>query len=103
MRGTGIFHDPNDLALMLVVGVCLGLYWLMETNQGMYRLLAYGGGTGGVFTVVDHHVIVPATLLLSVVTMCAAIVVAWAGWTGQMRLAFGAVTTVGDYHDDSGA
>ena len=36
----------------------------------------------------------PATLLLSVVTFCAAVVVCWAGWSGQMRLAFLAVTTV---------
>ncbi|MDB4889949.1 MAG: hypothetical protein JWL61_1804 [Gemmatimonadetes bacterium] len=77
-----------------MLGAVLLLILAWSYRLGMYRLLAYGGGNGGVFTVVDHHVIVPATLLLSVVTMCAAIVVAWAGWTGQMRLAFGAVTTV---------
>ncbi len=77
-----------------MLGAVLLLILAWSYRLGMYRLLAYGGGAGGVFTVVDHHVIVPATLLLSVVTMCAAIVVAWAGWTGQMRLAFGAVTTV---------
>ncbi|MEO8336828.1 MAG: UPF0182 family protein [bacterium] len=77
-----------------MLGAVLLLILAWSYRLGMYRLLAHGGGAGGVFTVVDHHVIVPATLLLSVVTMCAAIVVAWAGWTGQMRLAFGAVTTV---------
>jgi uncharacterized protein len=77
-----------------MLGAVLLLILSWSYRLGMYRLLANGGGAGGVFTIVDHHVIVPATLLLSVVTMCAAIVVAWAGWTGQMRLAFGAVTTV---------
>ncbi|MEO5814804.1 MAG: UPF0182 family protein [Gemmatimonadaceae bacterium] len=77
-----------------MLGAVLLLVLAWSYRLGMYRLLAYGGGAGGVFTIVDHRVIVPATLLLSVVTMCAAIVVAWAGWTGQMRLAFGAVTTV---------
>jgi hypothetical protein len=33
-------------------------------------------------------------LLLAVVTFCAALVVVWAGWSGQMRLAFLAVSTV---------
>lgn len=60
----------------------------------MYRLLAEGGGTGGVFTSIDHRVLVPAMLLLAVVTMCAALVVLWAGWSGQMRLAFLAVSVV---------
>jgi uncharacterized protein len=60
----------------------------------MYRLVATGEGTGGGFSAVDHRVLVPAMLLLSVVTFCAALVVCWAGWSGQMRLAFLAVTTV---------
>jgi uncharacterized membrane protein (UPF0182 family) len=60
----------------------------------MYRLVASGGGTGGVFTSIDHRVLVPAMLLLAVVTLCAALVVLWAGWSGQMRLAFLAVTAV---------
>ncbi|HET9013056.1 MAG TPA: UPF0182 family protein [Gemmatimonadaceae bacterium] len=60
----------------------------------MYRLVAAGGGTAGVFNSIDHLVLVPAMLLLAVVTLCAALVVLWAGWSGQMRLAFLAVTVV---------
>ena len=60
----------------------------------MYRLLAEGGGTAGVFTSIDHRVLVPAMLLLAVVTLCAALVVLWAGWSGQLRLAFLAVSVV---------
>ena len=70
----------------------LALAW--SYRLGMYRLLADGGGAGGAFTVIDHRVTVPATLVLSLVTLCAALVVLWAGWTGQMRLAFFAVSAV---------
>ena len=77
-----------------MLGAVLLLVLAWSYRLGMYRLLSFGGGTGGVVTFVDHRVIIPATLLLSVVTMCAAVVVAWAGWSGQMRLAFAAVTTV---------
>ncbi|MEO6527495.1 MAG: UPF0182 family protein [Gemmatimonadaceae bacterium] len=70
----------------------LALAW--SYRLGMYRLLADGGGSGGAFTAVDHRVTVPATLVLALVTLCAALVVLWAGWSGQMRLAFFAVSAV---------
>jgi uncharacterized membrane protein (UPF0182 family) len=60
----------------------------------MYRLLAEGSGPGGAFTSVDHRVTVPATLVLALVTLCAAVIVLWAGWSGQMRLAFFSVSAV---------
>ena len=69
----------------------LALAW--SYRLGMYRLLAEGG-SGGAFGSVDHRVTVPATLVLSLVTLCAAVIVLWAGWTGQMRLAFFAVSAV---------
>ena len=77
-----------------MLGAVLLLVLAWSYRLSMYRLLAAGSGTAGLFTIVDHRVIVPATLLLSVVTMCAAVVVGWAGWTGQLRLAFAAVSVV---------
>ncbi|HEX9484642.1 MAG TPA: UPF0182 family protein [Gemmatimonadaceae bacterium] len=77
-----------------MLGAVLLLMLAWSYRLGMYRLLSSGSGTGGLFTNVDHRISVPATLLLSVVTMCAALVVAWSGWTGQMRIAFSAVTAV---------
>lgn len=79
---------------LIVLGGVLLLVLAWSYRLEMYQLVARGGGTGGVFTSVDHRVVVPSTLLLAVVTLGAALVVAWAGWSGQMRLAFLAVSTV---------
>ncbi|HKH94125.1 MAG TPA: UPF0182 family protein, partial [Gemmatimonadaceae bacterium] len=70
----------------------LALAW--SYRLGMYRLLAEGSGPAGTFTSVDHRVTVPATLVLALVTLCAAVIVLWAGWSGQMRLAFFSVSAV---------
>ena len=70
----------------------LGLAW--SYRLGMYRLLAEGSGPAGAFTSIDHRVTVPATLVLALVTLCAAVIVLWAGWSGQMRLAFFSVSAV---------
>jgi hypothetical protein len=42
LQSTGIFNDPNDLCLVLVVGVFLSLYWLGERRLGPARLLWLG-------------------------------------------------------------
>ena len=70
----------------------LALAW--SYRLGMYRLLVEGSGSGGTFTSLDHRVTVPATLVLALITLCAAVVVLWAGWSGQMRLAFFSVSAV---------
>ena len=77
-----------------MLGAVLLFLLAWSYRLAMYRLLAEGGGTGGVFTSIDHRVLVPATLLLAVVTLCAALVVLWAGWSGQLRLAVLAVAVV---------
>ncbi len=38
MVGVGIFNDPNDLALILVVGIALGLYFATEPAASVARL-----------------------------------------------------------------
>jgi hypothetical protein len=42
LRGTGIFKDPNDLCLVLIGGIPLGLYWLTERRAGALRLFWLG-------------------------------------------------------------
>jgi len=60
----------------------------------MYTILGQGGGVDGAFTYFDHRVGIPASLVMSVVTLGSGLMVLWAGWTGQMRLAFAALTGV---------
>jgi hypothetical protein len=38
LRGSGIFADPNDLSLLLTMGVFIALYGLMDVTQGIFRL-----------------------------------------------------------------
>ena len=39
LRSTGLFGDPNDLCLILVAGIPLGLYWLTDRKLGPARYL----------------------------------------------------------------
>ena len=57
-------------------------------------LLITGTGPAGAFTSADWKVGVPANFVLAFVTAAAAVLVGWAAWTGQMRVAFVAVTVV---------
>ncbi len=72
---------------------------LLLTLAWSYRLDAYevllrGSGVNGVFIAIDHSVSIPANWGLAVFTMCAALLVLLAGWAGQVRVAFAAVTAV---------
>jgi uncharacterized protein len=57
-------------------------------------LLINGTGVGGAFTSADWKVGVPANFVLAFATGAAAVLVGWATWTGQMRIAFVTVTAV---------
>lgn len=64
-----------------------------------YRLDAFttlgnGSGDAHAFSYVDNRVLVPASVVLSILALGAALVVLWAGWTGQIRIAFGAVSAL---------
>jgi uncharacterized protein len=60
----------------------------------MYHLLGNGSSTDSAFTYIDHRVGIPADLVMSLVTLGSGITVLWAGWTGQLRLAFAALSAV---------
>jgi hypothetical protein len=77
---------------MLAGVLLLVLAWHYRLE--MYTILGAGSGVDNAFTWLDHRVGIPANLLLSLVTLGAALTVLWAGWTGQMRLAFVALTGV---------
>lgn len=79
--------------LAMLAGVLL-LVLAWHYRLEMYTILGDGSAGDGAFSYVDHRVAIPASLLLSLVTLGAGLTVLWAGWTGQMRLAFAALTGV---------
>jgi hypothetical protein len=79
--------------LAMLAGVLL-LVLAWHYRLEMYTVLGDGSAGDGAFSYVDHRVAIPASLLLSLVTLGAGLTVLWAGWTGQMRLAFAALTGV---------
>jgi uncharacterized membrane protein (UPF0182 family) len=79
--------------LTMLAGVLL-LVLAWHYRLDMYTLLGRGSAVDGAFTSLDHRVGIPASLVLSLVTLASGFVVLWAGWTGQLRLAFAALTGV---------
>src|SRR5262245_46123119 len=77
----------------VVIGVLLlMLAWSFRLD--MYSLLLDGTGPDGAFGYVDHHVGMPGDLMLSLATLGAALIVIWAGFAGQFRLAGVSVITI---------
>ncbi len=70
----------------VLVGVLLlMLAWSFRLD--MYSLLLDGSGPDGAFGYVDFRVGTLGDLVLAVITLAAALVVLWAGFVGQLRLA----------------
>ena len=59
-----------------------------------FAVLFHGSGPDGAFSSVDHRVMIPVSLSLQLAALGAALVVVWAGWTGQLRVAFITVSVV---------
>ncbi len=72
--------------LTVLAGVVL-LMAAWSFRLDMYSLLIDGTGVDGAFSYVDHRVGIPGDLLLSVATLGAGLIVLWAGFAGQFRLA----------------
>jgi len=72
--------------------VLLVLAWSFRLD--MYSLLTSGSGPEGAFGYIDHKVLIPGNLILSIATLGSALIVVWAGWTGQGRLAGAAILGV---------
>lgn len=59
-----------------------------------FDLLSNGSGPGGAFTRTDHTWLIPADLVLSMVTVAAAPALLFAGWIGQTGVSLVVVTVV---------
>ncbi|MDB4874074.1 MAG: hypothetical protein JWM41_520 [Gemmatimonadetes bacterium] len=77
---------------VLIGVILLMLAWGYRLD--MYSLVMEGSGPDGAFSWVDHRVGVPGDLLLALATLGAALIVLWAGFAGQIRLAGISVFTV---------
>lgn len=70
--------------------VLVGVFLLMlawSFRLDMYSLLVDGSGPDGAFGWVDHHVGVSGDVLLALAALGSGLVVIWAGFVGQLRLA----------------
>ena len=91
----GLLHVSTYVRRHLtVLGVLLLMLLAWSYRLGAYDVLIDGSGADRAFTYADHFVSIPANMVLSVFTLCAAVLVAWGGWMGHVRVAFGAVTAV---------
>ncbi len=75
--------------IALVALLILVLAWSYRLDA--YSLLIDGSGLGGAFTYADHRANLAVRLALSLIAAATAALVAWAGWTGQLRIALTAV------------
>jgi hypothetical protein len=79
---------------VVVLGTLMLLLLAWNYRLDAFRVLVNGSGPAGMFTFSDHHAAIPVSLWLAILTVAAAFIVLFFGWTGQFRVAFIAVTTV---------
>jgi uncharacterized membrane protein (UPF0182 family) len=77
---------------MLAATLLILLAWSYRLDA--FSLLGDGSGALGEFSWVDHRVLVPANVLLSVLTLAGALALLWTGWSGQVRAAFATVSAL---------
>lgn len=72
----------------ITLGALLLLLLAWSYRLDAHYLLLEGSGAKGAFNALDHRVGIPASLFLALSTVVAAMLLLWAGWMGQLRLAF---------------
>ncbi|HEX6314609.1 MAG TPA: UPF0182 family protein [Gemmatimonadaceae bacterium] len=79
--------------MSVLAGVLLILLaWGYRLNA--YGLLYDGTGPSGALSAVDHRLGIPANLALAMLAIASAMLVTWAGWVGQTRVAFVTITVM---------
>ena len=79
---------------LTVLGTLLLIILAWSYRLDAFTLFGDGSGTLGEFSYVDHRVLVPANLLLSILTLAGALALLWTGWAGQLRAAFATVSAL---------
>ncbi|MBA2687567.1 MAG: UPF0182 family protein, partial [Gemmatimonadaceae bacterium] len=77
-----------------VLGTLALLLLAWSYRLDAYALLVRGSGPSGAFSYVDHRWLAPTYLFLAIGTAAAAGLILLAGWSGQLRTSFLAVTAV---------
>ena len=86
-RGGSLHVSAYVRRHLTVLGGVVLLMTAWSFRLDMYSLLSSGNGPDGLFGYVDHRVAVPGDLLLSLAALGASLIVIWAGFVGQFRLA----------------
>jgi uncharacterized membrane protein (UPF0182 family) len=77
-----------------VLGCLLLLVLAWSYRLDTFDVLLHGSGSAGAFGYADHRANIPVNGWLAVLTLVAAFVVLWFGFTGQVRVAVGAVVAI---------
>jgi hypothetical protein len=77
---------------LFMLGAVLLLLMAWGYRLDAYGLLHQGTGPLGALSAIDHRVGIPSNLILAMIAVASAMLVAWAGWTGQVRVAFVTLT-----------
>ena len=88
LEGRHIVASTHVRRHLTVLGALVLLLLAWSYRLDAFDLLRDGTGPDGLFLRVDHVVSMRMDLLLSVVCAVAALLIARAGWLGQLRLAF---------------
>lgn len=93
-RGRSLYVSEYVRRHLTVLGGVLLLVFAWAFRLESHQLLLDGSGPGGIFASVDLQVRVPGTLVLAATSLAAGLLVIWAGFAGQVRLAFFAVSVM---------
>lgn len=79
---------------LFILGAVLLMLLAWSYRLDAFGLLHVGTGPLGAVSAVDHRVGIPSNLLLALIAIASALLVAWSGWGGQVRVAFFTLTVV---------
>lgn len=94
MEGRRLAASTHVRRHLSVLGALVLLLLAWSYRLDAFDLLQAGSGPDGLFTPVDHRVTLRIDAVLSLTSAAAALVVVRAGWVGQLRAAFAALSVV---------
>jgi uncharacterized protein len=90
----GIYTTSYVRRHITILGGILLLLLAWSFRIHTYQILSHGTGPDGAFGYVDHAIGIPGNLALAVAAVISGLIVTWAGWSGQTRLAVLGITAV---------